>query len=153
MLALGALCLAPQEQDVGRAPTLPSVGNEIRRHIMIHMRLDASYDDLQVFSSYTSLITHRVREGPTSPDDTNDIPEAFPPHLHNALGVIAALVARGHVPTIDDLGARRDGRWWSRSYLRCRLPGLGLRSRLPNEQQRWSLDVNRSRVVYPHSPN
>jgi hypothetical protein len=44
-----------------------------------------------------------VREGTTSLDDSDNIPEALPAHLCHVLGVIATLVACGHIPTIDDL--------------------------------------------------
>jgi hypothetical protein len=43
------------------------------------------------------------REGLASPNDSDDIPRAFPPYLHHAPGMITAFVARAHVPMIDDM--------------------------------------------------
>lgn len=49
------------------------------------------------------MTTLRVGEGSASLNDSDDFPEAFPPHSRRAPGVIAALVAHDHVPTINDL--------------------------------------------------
>jgi hypothetical protein len=56
MEAIGNLYLVPKRQDKEQDLTLPSMGDKIRRQIMVHMGPDPSYDHLWAFfSSYTSL--------------------------------------------------------------------------------------------------
>jgi hypothetical protein len=49
--ALGALWLAPREQDAELDPTFPSVNEETKRQIVLHMGPNPSYDDLWAFFS------------------------------------------------------------------------------------------------------
>jgi hypothetical protein len=64
-----------------------------------------SYDDLRAFDfCFVNVMTQLAGGEAISPDFlARDASTAFPPGLRNAVGTVASLVARGHMPTPDDI--------------------------------------------------
>jgi hypothetical protein len=64
-----------------------------------------SYDDLQAFDfCFVNVMMQLAGGEAISPDFlTRDASTALPPGLRNTTGTVASLVARGHMPTPDDI--------------------------------------------------
>jgi hypothetical protein len=124
--ALNALSLAPRKQREGPKSAPPSEANEIRRHITIHMGPNPSYDNRSVFyASYTELSASYGMKTSSYYDDSNSGFGTFPPRLCHTPVVITALVARGHLPALEDMEFMRMGSGRG-DHLRHDMHGLGL---------------------------
>lgn len=142
MEALGNLYLVPKRQD----KTLPSMGDKIRRQIMVHMGPDPSYDHLWAFfSSYTSL-SALCDEGGSTPSMALATSQGVStPSTSRSEGDRAPRGPR-HVPTIDDLEfvGMVDGSEDLIFDTLCLDSGLD-----PNERRERTPTIGRTKVARP----
>lgn len=93
-LADPSLNLTLQGQGTGQRSYLPFKADEIRRHIVIYMGPNPSYDDQWAFFLfYVELSVFYNKERLSCHDGSGGSPRVFPTRLRHALGVIVFLKA------------------------------------------------------------